>query len=561
MRRIVALCRSLTVRLSVMFTLCMMTAGPVPSLIDHQAPQAFEIPPLGVSPAWTGQGASPVTWFGGSVASAGDINGDGYSDIIVGDYLYRDNQNELEEGSAAVYFGSSSGLPLYPDWRVQGNQIFAHLGYTVASAGDVNGDGYSDVLIGEPGYHVFDPDGYYAHGRVDLYLGSPWGLACNPDWVLARGGEGHGRFGETIASAGDVNNDGYSDVILGDNGRAEVHLGSPMGLIDTPGWIVEGTTSTGFVGSTVAAAGDVNGDGFGDVMVTTSWRDGTGRPSTVSVYLGSTSGLSTTPSWSQSELTPAGFGFSLSTAGDINGDGYDDILVGQPYLGGGVVYVYLGSSTGPSETPEWTLSDDYAYSRFGLSVASAGDINCDGYDDVIIGAPSYWGGYLPAGRSVVYLGSASGLSPIPQWVADGLISNEFAGYSVASAGDVNGDGAGDVVVGAPNTPQGHAYVYLGISTACAQPLHPCDFEGLVSEVANLDATDHAKRGLRGKLDEAQKALDRDDTAVAINKLNDFRNQVAGQAGRGISQSDADSLDACASHVILLLQEPPWVCSE
>jgi hypothetical protein len=210
--------------------------------------------------------------------------------------------------------------------------------------------------------------------------------------------------------------------------------------------------------------------------------------------------------------------------------------------------------------PDWTLSDGTTNSQFGFSVASAGDVNCDGYDDVIIGAPSY---DFNHGRSVVYLGSPSGLTATPQWAAEGTFQGDMAGWSVASAGDVDGNGAVDVVVGAPNNPAGTAYAYLAVTQGCQPPpqacaplTHPCDLEDLMTKVASLDTTDQIKNGLLRKLDEAKKALDRGDIAVAINKLRDFRNQVAGRAGSAISQADADALDACASEVIDGLEVPP-----
>ncbi len=146
----------------------------------------------------------------------------------------------------------------------------------------------------------------------------------------------------------------------------------------------------------------------------------------------------------------ASFGTSVASAGDVNGDGYDDVVVGAPLYGPGdpgAAFLFLGSATGPSTAPDWAVWPHQAYASFGTSVASAGDVNGDGYDDVVIGAPFY--GPDDGGAAFLFLGSATGLSATPDWTTFGHQTNGELGTSVASAGDVNGDGYDDVVVGAP----------------------------------------------------------------------------------------------------------------
>jgi hypothetical protein len=155
----------------------------------------------------------------------------------------------------------------------------------------------------------------------------------------------------------------------------------------------------------------------------------------------------------------------------VNGDGYADVIVGAPnydngQADGGRVSVYHGSAGGLSTTPVWTAESDQASAYFGNSVATAGDVNGDGYADVIVGAPNYDNGQTDEGRAFVYHGSAGGLSATPNWTAESNQADAYFGSSVGTAGDVNGDGYADVIVGAPNydngqADEGRAFVYYG----------------------------------------------------------------------------------------------------
>jgi len=221
-------------------------------------------------PAWTAASDVANTSFGMRVATAGDVNGDGYSDVIVGAPFSSQNV-ELEEGRAYLYLGSAGGLSPSPAWTVESNQDFALYGNSVATAGDVNGDGYSDVLVGAP--YEFPVD---HAGQAYLYLGSASGLAASAAWT-ATGGQLNAKFGQSLATAGDVDGDGYSDVIVGQpdysttpepyEGRALLYLGSASGLSPAPSWTVEGNQTGSQFGSSVAMAGDVNGDGFADTII------------------------------------------------------------------------------------------------------------------------------------------------------------------------------------------------------------------------------------------------------------------------------------------------------
>jgi len=446
---------------------------------DRHAMYPITIDPLSTVPNWTAESNQADANFGFSVASAGDVNGDGFSDVIVGAYLF--DNGETDEGRAYVYHGSASGLSTTPNWTAESNQANAWFGWSVASAGDVNGDGFSDVIVGA---RLFD-NGETDEGRAFVYHGSAAGLGTTPNWT-AESNQVNAQFGVSVASAGDVNGDGFSDVIVSaplfDNGetnegRAYVYHGSASGLSTTANWTAESNQAGAQFGFSVASAGDVNGDGFSDVIVgAPRFDNGETDEGRAYVYHGSASGLSTTANWTaESNQAGAQFGFSVASAGDVNGDGFSDVIVGAYLFDNGETdegraYVYHGSAVGLGITPNWTAESNQVGAQFGWSVASAGDVNGDGFSDVIVGARLFDNPQTNEGRAFVYHGSAAGLGTTPNWTAESnLVSAQF-GRSVASAGDVNGDGFSDVIVGAPffengESGEGLAFVYHGSGTA------------------------------------------------------------------------------------------------
>jgi hypothetical protein len=426
-------------------------------------------------PSWRAEGNQASANLGSSVARAGDVNGDGYDDVIVGADKYDGGQTD--EGRALVYYGSASGLATTAAWTAESDQADASFGYSVAGAGDVNGDGYDDVIVGAL---LFD-NGETTEGRAFAYYGSASGLSTTPNWT-AESDQADAAFGVSVASAGDVNGDGYDDVIVGADqythgqtfeGRAYVYLGSATGLKTTSSWTGEGDQSFAFYGISVGTAGDVNGDGYDDVIVgADDYDDALENQGMAFAYYGSAAGLSTTARWRAEVLQDnAFFGHSVGTAGDVNGDGYDDVVVGaNEYSNGqsgeGRAFLYNGSPTGLSVTASWGVESNQVAANFGESVASAGDFNGDGFGDVIVGAPGATHGQTNEGQAFLFKGSASGLSTKASFVAESNQAEASLGSAVASAGDFNGDGFDDLIVGAPDgdhgeTDEGFSFAYRG----------------------------------------------------------------------------------------------------
>jgi hypothetical protein len=424
----------------------------------------------GLSCRWTAEGEDQWDNFGYSVASAGDVNGDGYDDVIVGSR--RNDDNGTDSGKAYVYHGTINGLEPDPAWTAMGGSNGDYFGGTVSTAGDVNGDGFDDVVIGSSR----NSSAGLNAGMIFIYLGSPNGL--NEMYVKNISGEAaEDGFGTSVACAGDVDGDGFSDVIVGAplndkggfaSGRAYVFYGN------TPNsWNKSGEFNLHSYGASVASAGDVNGDGFDDIIIgapmyRNAANDDVGK---VYVHLGSSTGVNDTVIWTQTgEAHQDRLGDCVASAGDLNNDGYDDVVVGA-FLndeGGdrcGKIYVYLGSKMGVNPELWWEAVGEGPDDRFGDSLASAGDVNGDGFDDLIIAAPYNNNAAFDAGKVYFYYGSNLGLGNYATWTQTNDDSLNLFGHSVACAGDVNGDGFSDIIVGASEfdkisgRDEGKAYVY------------------------------------------------------------------------------------------------------
>jgi VCBS repeat protein/FG-GAP repeat protein len=417
---------------------------------------------MSATPLWKAESNQAFAGFGSAVASAGDVNGDGYADVLVGAYSF--DGAEQNQGSAALFLGSPDGPSKTPDWMAVGEQGSSNFGETVASAGDVNGDGFDDVLVGA-----------HLARKAYLYLGSASGLAKDAAWIASSSDY---EFGWSVASAGDVNGDGFDDVLVSAlgftghhpyEGRVYGYLGSPTGLGAGADWIVDGNQSYSWFGGWVTGAGDVNGDGFDDVVIGAArWSNGEHEEGRAFAYLGSPAGLETSASWTvEGDQAGALFASWVGAAGDVNGDGFDDVILGSNTGGSqseGSAEVFHGSAAGLETSAAWSVRSHQAVALGGA--VSSGDLDGDGFDDVLVGFYSYDHGQQNEGVVFAYYGSALGLSTRVGWSAEGNQRNSMFGYALAGAGDVNGDGFDDVLVGAYDFDagqrgEGRAFAYLG----------------------------------------------------------------------------------------------------
>jgi hypothetical protein len=435
---------------------------------------------ISTTPAIILEANQPGASFGSGVSSAGDVNNDGFSDVIVGAYLYDNGEND--EGAAFIYHGSATGIGAASAAMVQSNQVNAQMGFFTSGAGDVNGDGYSDIIVSA---NLFD-NVEANEGAAFIYHGSVTGINTTAA-AMVESNVANANFGREVGCAGDVNGDGYSDIIVGawsyangqvDEGAAYIYHGSVTGINTTAALLIESNQPGAAFGISVAGAGDVNGDGYSDVIVGAYFYDnGQSDEGAAFVYHGSATGISATAATLlEKNQVDSRFGAAVDCAGDINGDGYSDVIVGAYFYDNGqtdegAVFVYYGSATGINSTAVATMESNQANAVFGIALSAAGDVNGDGYSDIIVGAFWFDNGQTDEGAAFVYHGGPNGLSAAQTRILSPVSQNQAGiGNAVAGAGDVNGDGYSDVIIGAFNyddgggAGEGRAWVYYGHAT-------------------------------------------------------------------------------------------------
>lgn len=394
--------------------------------------------------------------LGESVAGIGDVNADGFSDIVVGARLY--DGAVADSGGAFVYFGAANpAVSPVPNINVENGQANSQFGAKVASGGDFNGDGYADFLVGAPSFQ----GGSTNEGAIYVYPGSA--VISSTAYRRLESNQVGAGLGQSLG-AGDFNGDGYSDVYAGafnfdgvaaDTGRVDIYFGGA----NAPDTVREATIlsnqSSAQLGRAVAT-GDVNGDGFADLITGESGFDVTGLANAgrILIFHGGASGFNAT---ADDSITGGTLGERLGTSlavGDLNGDGLADILAGAPdYSNGqsmeGAVQIYYANASGLfASSPNRLIEGEVSGAKFGSSVAIAGDINGDGTNDIVVGAPNASAVNLAdEGAIYVYL-NRGGFSASANGSARGAQAGALFGGAVAAAGDVNGDGFADFMAGA-----------------------------------------------------------------------------------------------------------------
>ncbi len=514
----------------------------MPTIIDLATltpQQGFNI--IGAGSPGSAPQPNTIDQAGRSVSSAGDVNGDGIDDFIIGAPFFDVAvPNPLpgpvpgeDTGAAYIIYGRTgatrgnidlANLSATDGFRIEGEAKNHYAGTSVSAAGDVNGDGIDDFLVGarygSDTLGGFEGRAYVVYGKLGTRGTLQLSALTAAEGFSIQGDATFDYIGTAVAAAGDVNGDGFDDIVLGaPNGESsgsffmggEVYVIFGRGAATRPnidlsnfsnsdGFLISGNVIGRFVGVSVAGAGDVNGDGFDDIIFGSLLggisnystygsqafivygQTGATRADIDLRFLDATQGF-TVRAIDSFDRT----GFSVSSAGDINGDGIDDVLVGAPQgmtsgIRTGLVYVVYGQTAARGNfnpanfTPDqgFIIQGDGATNQAGFSVSAAGDINGDGIADIIIGSPYSDNGGVNAGNAYVIFGKSgvtrgniqlSTLLANDGFVIQGEGYSAFTGQSVSGAGDVNNDGFDDLIVGSPfgGSPRraGEAYIIFG----------------------------------------------------------------------------------------------------
>ncbi|MBI5517871.1 MAG: VCBS repeat-containing protein [Deltaproteobacteria bacterium] len=388
----------------------------------------------------------------------GDLDGDGRTELLVG-------APGADGGRGRVWVLVAAE----PQRALTHDAERASFGGSVAHVGDLDGDGFTDAALGAPGAQV-----------VRVYRGGPSGLAESPWVTLANPEPGASGFGTAVAGVGDLDGDGYGELAVGSpfvsasTGRVYLWRGRPDALPATPDKALDGPGGTaGLYGGDLTGAGDLDGDGLGELVV------GAYRANSVAgavyVYRGrrDLATLTLDRTLGGAEGTGSYFGERVAGAGDLDGDGFPELAVGAPNTGRGLgrVYLFRGGSDGFDPMASRVLDPpEGASGSFGGALGVHGDVNGDGLTDLVVGAPA---SQRRAGRVVLFVGRAGAPPEGPGAVLESMSAlGAEAGHALAANGDHDGDGVDDLAVGVPQAREARGLVQLVRGRTNALPSGP-----------------------------------------------------------------------------------------
>jgi serine/threonine-protein kinase len=400
-------------------------------------------------------------FFGLAAAGAGDVDQDGFGDLLVGAPFTKGGV-----GDVYLFRGNRNGLESQPSWTSAGKRVGACFGHSIAAFTELHPmDGFADLVIGAPGDWAGAAPTPEEFGAVYVFMGSRGGPAAEPVQVLTANLP-HTLFGYAVVT-GDINNDGAKDLLVGEpyfpasetrHGRVSLHTsvgGGQPPFSKQPVWTATGPPGSEF-GISVAL-GDLNGDGYREVIVG-AWMADHGPElqdaGAAYVYAGSPTGIDSIPTVLRGRHADARFGREVVFAGDLDGDGFGDLFVGaeggsNPEESEGIAEIYFGAAKGVSIYSPIILESNVAGANFGGHASAMGDLDRDGCDDLFVGALRFQSTTASGGAAYLFQGSRR-RDLRTAWFQTGGKSGSWFGGGGGSAGDVNGDGLADFWVSAPS---------------------------------------------------------------------------------------------------------------
>lgn len=446
---------------------------------DSQAKYPIYVDPVATSPSWStypdpDKGAS---FFGTTVRGIGDVNGDGFTDVLVGQPRYFNDgpngEDNTREGRIILFYGNSSGLNQTAAWSYESDIALAQLGYFMAALGDVDNDGFDDVAVSS----LRAVQGNSNAGSVYIFRGQAGVGLTSPAEILSPAPVANEFFGFRVR-VGDYNCDGFEDIAVGSaftngsSGRVWAYYGL-NGTYLTPPQILNGPTGSNFGGA--LTSGPVRGTLVGtnacdDLIVGAPSFDQPGFTNQGAVFLydGSATGISTLSTQTfLGSMASATLGSSATNLGDIDNDGNPDFAFGAPGQNSNQGTVVVVKGTGSGLDPLVITVDGIPGSRFGTEVAG-GDINGDGFDDLVVTAPNFSNPETNEGAVIVHQFNGTSFDRVQ--TLEGNVASGGFGFSIHSGFDLNGDSIDDLLIGArdypsPNDPTrgGAAFAHYGVA--------------------------------------------------------------------------------------------------